>query len=181
MATRLQEHYKKEIAPALAKELSLDNVMAVPTLEKVMVHMSLGKVKDNQQELDAAMRDLTLIAGQKPVFTTAKKAIAGFKVRQGDKIGVKVTLRGARMWEFVDKLFSVALPRTRDFQGLPQSGFDKSGNYTFGLTEQVVFLEIDPNNLDKTRSLQVTLVTKSVKPEHSRALLKQLGLPLARQ
>jgi large subunit ribosomal protein L5 len=181
MATRLKDIYTKEIVPALTKELAVVNPMAVPTLQKVMLHMSLGHVKDNQQELDAAMRDLTLIAGQKPVFTTAKKAIAGFKVRQGDKIGIKVTLRGARMWEFVDKLFSVALPRTRDFQGLPLSGFDRSGNYTFGLAEQVVFLEIDPNKQDKTRSMQITLVAKSVNPEHSRALLTKLGLPLAHQ
>jgi large subunit ribosomal protein L5 len=179
MATRLQEMYKSEVAPALKEELVLTNPMSVPALEKVTLHMSLGKVKDNQQELDAAMRDLTLIAGQKPVFTTARKAIAGFKVRQGDKIGVKVTLRGNRMWEFLDKLFSVALPRTRDFQGLPLSGFDKSGNYTFGLPEQVVFLEIDPNKLDKARSMQITLVAKSVQPEHSKALMQRLGLPLA--
>lgn len=181
MATRLQETYKTQVAPALKDELSLSNPMAVPTLKKVMVHMSLGHVKDNQQELEAAVRDLTLITGQKPVLTEAKKAIAGFKVRKGDKIGAKVTLRGPRMWEFVDKLFSVVLPRTRDFQGLPVTGFDKSGNYTFGLTEQVVFLEIDPNKLDKSRSLQITLVANSQKPEHSQALLKRLGLPLAHQ
>ena len=179
MITRLQEKYQKEIVPALVKDLSIANPMAVPTLEKVNVHMSLGRVKDNQQELEAAFKDLTLITGQKPVYTHAKKAIAGFKVRKGDKIGVKVTLRGERMWEFVDKLFSIVLPRTRDFQGLPVSGFDKSGNYTFGIPEQVVFLEIDPNKLDKSRSLQVTLVANAPKPEQSEALLRRLGLPLA--
>jgi large subunit ribosomal protein L5 len=179
MMTRLQEKYQKEVVPALVEELSITNPMAVPTLEKVSVHMSLGRVKDNQQELEAAFRDLTQITGQKPVFTHAKKAIAGFKVRQGDKIGVKVTLRGERMWEFVDKLFSIVLPRTRDFQGLPVSGFDKSGNYTFGVPEQVVFLEIDPNKLDKTRSLQITLVAKARQPKQSEALLRRLGLPLA--
>ena len=179
MITRLQEKYQKEIVPALVKDLSIANPMAVPTLEKVNVHMSLGRVKDNQQELEAAFKDLTLITGQKPVYTHAKKAIAGFKVRKGDKIGVKVTLRGERMWEFVDKLFSIVLPRTRDFQGLPVSGFDKSGNYTFGIPEQVVFLEIDPNKLDKSRSLEVTLVANAAKPEQSEALLRRLGLPLA--
>ncbi len=179
MASRLQELYIKEIAPALKDELGIKNPMAVPVLDKIIVHMSLGRSKDNQQELEASLKDLTLIAGQKPVFTTAKKAIAGFKVRQGDKIGVKATLRGPRMWEFADKLFSVVLPRTRDFQGLPLSGFDKSGNYTFGMPEQVVFLEIDPNKMDKTRSLQITLVVKSGKAEQSEALLRKLGLPLA--
>lgn len=180
MATRLQEKYQKEIVPALISDLSIKNPMAVPSLAKVNVHMSLGRFKDNQQELEAAFHDMTLITGQKPVYTYAKKAIAGFKVRKGDKIGVKVTLRGPRMWEFVDKLFSIVLPRTRDFQGLPLSGFDKSGNYTFGLAEQVVFLEIDPNKLDKTRSLQITLVAKSTQPEQSRALITRLGLPLER-
>lgn len=178
MATRLQEKYNTEIVPALKEELSITNPMAVPTLQKVVVHMSLGKVKDNAQELEAAFNDLTLIAGQKPVYTYAKKAIAGFKVRKGEKIGAKVTLRGPRMWEFTDKLFSIVLPRTRDFQGLPLSGFDKAGNYTFGVPEQVVFLEIDPNKMDKARSLQITLTTKSSKPEEAKALIKHLGLPL---
>jgi large subunit ribosomal protein L5 len=178
MATRLQEKYQKEVVPALIKDLAIANPMAVPSLEKVNVHMSMGRFKDNQQELEAAFKDMTLITGQKPVYTYSKKAIAGFKVRKGDKIGVKVTLRGPRMWEFVDKLFSIVLPRTRDFQGLPQSGFDKSGNYTFGVPEQVVFLEIDPNKMDKTRSMQITLVAKSRKPEQAKELLSRLGLPL---
>lgn len=178
---RLQEKYNKDIAPALIEEFKLTNPMAAPRLVKVMVHMSLGRAQGNKEEIDRSVQDLTTITGQKPIVTEAKKAIAGFKLRKGDKIGAKVTLRGARMWDFTDKLFTIVMPRTRDFQGLSKNGFDKAGNYTFGVTEQGVFLEIDPNRIDKTRSLQITLVTKSQKPEHGQALLTKLGLPLEKE
>lgn len=179
--SQLKETYQKEIAPAIIQEFGLTNVMAAPRLEKVMVHMSLGRVQGNKEEIEKSTRDLTLITGQKPIVTEAKKAIAGFKIRKGDKIGAKVTLRGDRMWDFVEKLFRVVIPRTRDFQGLSPKGFDKAGNYTFGLNEQGVFLEIDPNKMDKSRSLQITLVTNSQDPEHSRLLLSKLGLPLVKE
>lgn len=179
--SRLQDKYKNEIAPALIEEFKLTNPMSAPRLEKVMVHMSLGRAQGNKEEIDRSVQDLTTITGQKPIVTEAKKAIAGFKLRKGDKIGAKVTLRGPRMWDFTDKLFSITLPRTRDFQGLPKKGFDHSGNYTFGITEQGVFLEIDPNRIDKARSLQITLVTKSQDPQHSQALLAKLGLPLEKE
>lgn len=177
---RLKDTYQKEIAPAIIQEFELSNPMAAPRLEKVMVHMSLGRVQGNKDEIERSTRDLALITGQKPIVTEAKKAIAGFKLRKGDKIGAKVTLRGDRMWDFVDKLFSVVLPRTRDFQGLSANGFDRAGNYTFGLNEQGVFLEIDPNKMDKSRSLQITLVTKAQDSEHAQILLTKLGLPLAK-
>ncbi len=176
--SRLQDKYNNEIAPAIIEEFKLTNPMAAPRLEKVMVHMSLGRAQGNKDEIERSVQDLTIITGQKPIVTEAKKAIAGFKLRKGDKIGAKVTIRGARMWDFTDKLFSIVLPRTRDFQGLSKNGFDRSGNYTFGVTEQGVFLEIDPNRIDKTRSLQITLVTKSQDPQHAQALLTKLGLPL---
>lgn len=179
--SRLKEKYNKELTPALIQELNLDNAMAAPRLMKVMVHMSLGRAQGNKEEIERSAKDLTLITGQKPTITEAKKAIAGFKLRKGDKIGAKVTLRGERMWDFTDKLFTVVLPRTRDFQGLSINGFDKAGNYTFGLREQGVFLEIDPNHMDKPRSMQITFVTSAQKPEHSRALLEKLGLPLEKE
>jgi large subunit ribosomal protein L5 len=175
---QLREKYNKEIVPALSQEFQLSNIMSAPRLEKIIVHMSLGRAQGNKEEIERSLADMTAITGQKPVITEAKKAIAGFKVRKGDKIGAKVTLRGARMWDFLDKLFAIVLPRTRDFQGLPQSGFDKAGNYSFGMSEQVVFLEIDPNKLDRTRGMQITLVTTGGQPDRSRRLLEQLGLPL---
>jgi len=179
--SRLKETYQKDIVPALLKDFELSNVMAAPRLEKVMVHMSLGRAQGNKEEIERSANDLMAITGQKPVITEAKKAIAGFKLRKGDKIGAKVTLRGDRMWDFVDKLFTVVLPRTRDFQGLPKKGFDKAGNYSLGLNEQGVFLEIGPNKMDKARSMQITLVTSSRSAEHSRALLEKLGLPLEKE
>ena len=179
--SRLKEKYNKEISPALIQEFNLDNAMAAPRLVKVMIHMSLGRAQGNKEEIERSAQDLSTITGQKPVITEAKKAIAGFKLRKGDKIGAKVTLRGERMWDFTDKLFTAVLPRTRDFQGLSKNGFDKAGNYTFGLQEQGVFLEIDPNRMDRARSMQITLVTTAQKPEHSRALLEKLGLPLEKE
>jgi large subunit ribosomal protein L5 len=179
--SRLKESYNKEIAPAIIQEFNLDNPMAAPRLLKVLVHMSLGRAQGNKEEIERSAQDLAIITGQKPIITEAKKAIAGFKLRKGDKIGAKVTLRGDRMWDFTDKLFSVVLPRTRDFQGLSKKGFDKAGNYTFGLQEQGVFLEIDPNRMDRARSMQITLVTSAQQPEHSRALLEKLGLPLEKE
>ena len=179
--SRLKEKYQKEIAPAILQESKLSNPMAAPRLEKVMVHMSLGRAQGNKEEIERSTQDLALITGQKPIVTEAKRAIAGFKLRKGDKIGAKVTLRGQRMWDFTDKLFTVVLPRTRDFQGLPKKGFDKAGNYTFGLQEQGVFLEIDPNKMDRPRSMQITLVTNSGTAEQSRMLLEKLGLPLEKE
>lgn len=179
--SRLKEKYQKDIVPAIVKDFELSNVMAAPRLQKVMVHMSLGRAQGNKEEIERSVRDLTVITGQKPLVTEAKKAIAGFKLRKGDKIGAKVTLRGDRMWDFVDKLFTVVLPRTRDFQGLSKNGFDKAGNYSLGLNEQGVFLEIDPNKMDKSRSMQITLVTTSQSAEHSQALLERLGLPLEKE
>ena len=179
--SRLKEKYQKEIVPAILQESKLSNPMAAPRLEKVMVHMSLGRAQGNKEEIERSTQDLALITGQKPIVTEAKRAIAGFKLRKGDKIGAKVTLRGQRMWDFTDKLFTVVLPRTRDFQGLPKKGFDKAGNYTFGLQEQGVFLEIDPNKMDRPRSMQITLVTNSGTAEQSRMLLEKLGLPLEKE
>jgi large subunit ribosomal protein L5 len=177
---RLQEKYQNKIVPALSTDFAIRNVMAVPRLEKAVVHISLGRVNGNKEELQRATDLLTTITGQKPIVTEAKKAVAGFKVRKGDKIGAKVTLRGARMWEFLDKLFSIVLPRTRDFQGLPVTGFDRAGNYTFGISEQGVFLEVDPNKIDKAQSMQITIVTNSRDATQARTLLEQLGLPLER-
>jgi large subunit ribosomal protein L5 len=175
---RLLEKYHNEISPALIEDFSLANVMAVPRLQKVIVHMSLGRLQGNKDEIARSVDDLAIITGQKAFVTEAKKAVAGFKVRKGDKIGAKVTLRGARMWEFTDKLFTIVLPRTRDFQGLPVTGFDRAGNYSFGLSEQGVFLEIDPNRIDKARGMQITLVTSTVNVDHSRKLFERLGLPI---
>ena len=176
---RLQEKYHKVIVPKLIEEVGLSNALEAPRLSKIIVHMSLGRVQGNKEEIEKATQDLTVITGQKPVVTRAKKAIAGFKLKQGDKIGAKVTLRGARMWDFADKLFTIVLPRTRDFQGLPQNGFDRAGNYTFGINEQGVFMEIDANKLDKARGMQITLVAKgSTSAPLVQRLFKDLGLPL---
>ena len=177
MATRLREKYQKEIRPALQKELGLENSMAVPRLEKIVLNMGLGEATQNPKMLDPLVADLTAIAGQKPVSTKAKKSIAAFKVREGQAIGAMVTLRGDRMWEFLDRLLNVALPRVRDFKGVSTKSFDGRGNYTLGLHDQLIFPEIDYARVDKTKGMNVTIVTTAGSDDQARALLKHLGMP----
>jgi large subunit ribosomal protein L5 len=177
MAARLKERYTKEIAPALAKEFDIKNPMAVPRLEKIVLNMGLGEAVANSKIVDTAIEELTSIAGQKPVVTKAKKAIAAFKLRQGMPIGSMVTLRGDRMYEFLDRLVSVALPRVRDFRGVSPKAFDGRGNYTLGVREQLIFPEIDFNKVDKTRGMNISIVTTARDDEQARALLKALGMP----
>lgn len=176
---RLKEKYVKEIMPALQKEFGYTNVMAIPKLDKVIINIGLGEAVQNDKAVDAAVGDLTIISGQKPLVTRAKKSIAGFKLREGMPIGVKVTLRGERMYEFVDRLFSVALPRVRDFHGVPSKSFDGRGNYSLGLKEQLIFPEIDYDKIDKIRGMQVVFTTTAKTDEEGRALLAQLGMPFA--
>ncbi len=174
---RLTEKYKKEIAPALAKEFGIENPMAIPRIEKVIVNMGLGEAIANAKILDTAVEELRSITGQKPVITKAKKSIAAFKLREGMNIGAMVTLRGERMYEFLDRLISVALPRVRDFRGISAKAFDGRGNYTLGVREQLIFPEIDFNKVDKTRGMNISIVTTAKNDEQSRALLKALGMP----
>ena len=176
---RLKEKYVKEIMPAFQKEFGYTNVMAIPKLDKVIINIGLGEAVQNDKAVDAAVGDLTIISGQKPLVTRAKKSIAGFKLREGMPIGVKVTLRGDRMYEFVDRLFSVALPRVRDFHGVPSKSFDGRGNYSLGLKEQLIFPEIDYDKIDKIRGMQVVFTTTAKTDEEGRALLAQLGMPFA--
>jgi large subunit ribosomal protein L5 len=173
---RLKERYRNEIRPELASELGL-NVMAVPGLEKIVVNMGVGDVLRDGKALEHAVADLTVITGQKPIITKAKKSIAGFKLRAGVSIGCKVTLRGDRMWEFLDRMLTTALPRIRDFRGLSPRQFDGHGNYTFGLTEQLIFPEIEYDKVGKVRGMDVTLVTTAADDDQGRALLKRLGFP----
>lgn len=177
MAIRLKERYQKEVKPALKEELSLENVMEVPYVEKVVLNIGLGEALDNAKSLDAAVEDLGKITGQKPVITKARKSIANFKLREGREIGTKVTLRGERMWSFLDRLMSVALPRVRDFRGVNPNGFDGRGNYSLGFSEQLVFPEIDYDEIDKVRGFEVTIVTSAKNDEHGRELLRMLGMP----
>jgi large subunit ribosomal protein L5 len=181
MAARLKERYAKEIAPALAKEFDIKNPMAVPKLEKIVLNMGLGEAVANSKIVDTATEELTSIAGQKPVTTKAKKAIAAFKLRQGMPIGSMVTLRGDRMYEFLDRLVSVALPRVRDFRGVSPKAFDGRGNYTLGIREQLIFPEIDFNKVDKTRGMNISIVTTARDDEQARALLRALGMPFRQQ
>lgn len=174
---RLKEKYKSEIAPAIAKEFGIENVMAIPKLEKIVVNMGVGEAIANSKVLDTAAEEMQTIVGQKPVITKAKKSIAAFKLRQGMSIGVMATLRGERMYEFLDRLISVALPRVRDFRGISPKAFDGRGNYTLGIKEQLIFPEIDFNKVDKTRGMNISIVTTAQNDEHSRALLKALGMP----
>jgi large subunit ribosomal protein L5 len=178
MATvRLKERYQKEIAPAISKEFSIDNPMAVPRLQKIVINMGMGEAIANNKILDTAADELRVITGQKPVITKAKKSIASFKLRQGMPIGVMVTLRGDRMYEFLDRLVSIALPRVRDFRGVSPKAFDGRGNYTLGIREQLIFPEIDFNKVDKTRGMNISIVTTARNDEQARALLKSLGMP----
>jgi large subunit ribosomal protein L5 len=175
---RLKQRFREELLPALQQELSFGNPMQVPRLEKVVVNMGVGEAAREAKLLDAAIEDLTTITGQKPAVTKAKKSIAGFKLREGMTIGCKVTLRGDRMWEFVDRLLSVALPRIRDFRGLDPEAFDGRGNYTIGVTEQLIFPEIDYDKIDRVRGMDITVVTTAKTDDEGRALLKALGFPL---
>lgn len=174
---RLKERYQKEIVPALLKGLDLENVMQVPRLQKVVVNIGMGEAMDNPKSLDAAASDMSQITGQKPVITLARKSIANFKLREGRAIGVKVTLRGEKMWSFVDRLMNVVLPRVRDFRGVSDAAFDGRGNYTLGLREQLIFPEIEYDKIDKIRGLEITLVTTARTDDQAAALLTHLGMP----
>ena len=174
---RLKIIYNEEIAPALFKELSLENVMQVPKIEKVVVNIGVGEALDNPKALDEAVRDLTTITGQHPVVTKAKKSIANFKLREGRAIGTKVTLRGDKMWAFLDRLINVALPRVRDFRGISPDAFDGRGNYTLGLQEQLIFPEINYDEVDSIRGMEITIVTTADNDDQARALLSKFGMP----
>ena len=177
MGARLKERYVQEVGPALQKEYGYTNFMQLPTINKVVVNIGLGEATSNAKAIDAAVNDLKIIVGQKPVVTKAKKSISQFKVRAGMEIGAMVTLRGERMWEFLDRLVTVALPRIRDFQGVSPRSFDGRGNYTLGLREQLVFPEIDYDKVDKLRGLEVSIVTTARTDEEGRRLLQLLGMP----
>jgi large subunit ribosomal protein L5 len=174
---RLKEKYRSEIAPAIAKEFGIENPMAIPKITKVVINMGMGEAISNAKILDTASDELRVITGQKPVTTKAKKSIASFKLRQGMNIGTMVTLRGDRMFEFLDRLISVALPRVRDFRGVSAKAFDGRGNYTLGIREQLIFPEIDFNKVEKTRGMNISIVTTAKNDEQARALLKALGMP----
>ena len=176
-APRLKERYQNEIAPAMREEFGFANVMQVPTLTKIVVNMGVGEAARDAKLIEGAVRDLTLITGQKPAVARARKSIAQFKLREGMPIGVHVTLRGKRMWEFCDRMLSLALPRIRDFRGLSDRQFDGRGNYTFGLTEQLMFHEINPDQVDRQRGMDITLVTTATTDEQGRSLLRRLGFP----
>lgn len=174
---RLKTRYREEILPALQSEFDIKNVMQVPGLTKIVVNMGVGEAARDSKLIEGAIKDLTAITGQKPSVTKARKSIAQFKLREGMPIGCHVTLRGDRMWEFLDRLLSLALPRIRDFRGLSPKQFDGRGNYTFGLTEQVMFHEIDQDRIDRSRGMDITVVTTATNDDEGRALLKQLGFP----
>ena len=174
---RLKTRYREEILPALRSEFDIANVMQVPGLTKIVVNMGVGEAARDSKLIEGAVKDLTAITGQKPLVTKARKSIAQFKLREGMPIGAHTTLRGDRMWEFLDRLLSLALPRIRDFRGLNPNQFDGRGNYTFGLTEQVMFHEIDQDKIDRSRGMDITIVTTATNDEQGRALLKQLGFP----
>jgi large subunit ribosomal protein L5 len=176
---RMRVRYRQEVLPRLQRELGMDNPMRVPRMEKIVVNMGVGDALRDAKLLDAAVADLAIVTGQKPAVTRAKKSIAGFKLREGMAIGAKVTLRGARMWEFLDRLLATALPRIRDFRGLPASAFDGHGNYTLGVSEQLIFPEIDYDKVVKTRGMDITVVTTARTDDEARALLRALGFPFA--
>ena len=181
MAHILKDRYQEEVASALMKSLNLENVMQVPRVEKIVVNIGVGEALDNAKALDAAVADLTKVTGQKPIITKAKKSIANFKLREGRAIGVKVTLRGERMWAFLDRLVNIALPRVRDFRGVSPNAFDGRGNYTLGLREQLVFPEIEYDKIDKLRGLEITIVTSARTDEEGRQLLDMLGMPFRKE
>ncbi|HEV2620389.1 MAG TPA: 50S ribosomal protein L5 [Acidobacteriaceae bacterium] len=177
MASRFREKYVSEIRPAIAKELGITNPMAIPRLEKIVINMGLGEATQNVKIMDPLIADLAAIAGQKPVTTKAKKSIAAFKLREGMPIGAMVTLRGDKMYEFLDRLISIALPRVRDFRGVSSKSFDGRGNYTLGLRDQLIFAEIDYAKVDKMKGMNVTIVTTAADDNAARALLKSFGMP----
>lgn len=181
MAARLKEKIDNEVTPALMQKFGYKSIMQVPKLEKVVINMGVGEAAGNVKILDSAVEDLRLISGQKPVITRAKKSIAGFKLREGMPIGVKVTLRGERMYHFLDKLFNVALPRVRDFRGVSAKAFDGRGNYTLGLKEQLIFPEVEYDKVDKIRGMDIVIVTTANTDEEARELLDQLGMPFVKQ
>ena len=181
MSHVMRERYQEEIVPALMKSLNLPNTMQVPRITKVVVNVGMGEALDNAKSLDAAVSDVVLITGQKPVITKARKSIANFKLREGRQIGVKVTLRGERMWAFLDRLMNVALPRVRDFRGVSANAFDGRGNYTLGLREQLVFPEIEYDKIDKLRGLEISIVTTARTDEEGRQLLQMLGMPFKKE
>jgi large subunit ribosomal protein L5 len=176
---RLKEYYREQLVPTLQQELGYGNVMQVPRLEKIVVNVGLGEALQNAKALDAAVQDITTISGQKPIVTRARRSIASFKLREGNPIGVKVTLRGDRMWDFLDRLCNVALPRQRDFRGISPDSFDGRGNYSLGLREQLVFPEIDYDSIDKIRGMEITIVTTAQTDEEAYHLLRLLGMPFS--
>jgi large subunit ribosomal protein L5 len=178
---RLQQRYTDEVVPALQKEFGYDNVMQVPRLAKAVINIGMGEAIQNAKAMDNAVRDLTDITGQRPVVTRAKRSVAAFKLREGMQIGCMVTLRGRRMYDFLDKLMNVALPRLRDFQGVSTDAFDGRGNYTLGIREQLVFPEINYDKIDKVRGMEITIVTTAHTDEEGRRLLSQLGMPFRRK
>ena len=173
----LKEQYKKEVVPALMKKFNYKSIMEVPSLEKIVINIGLGETKDNPKALDNAMNDLTIITGQKPIITKAKKSIAAFKLREGAKIGCKVTLRAGKMYDFAQKLFNVALPRVRDFRGVSSHSFDGRGNYSLGIKEQLIFPEIEYDKIDKIRGMDIIFVTTAKTDEEAKELLSLLGMP----
>lgn len=177
---RLREFYDTEVVEAMTKKFSYTNKMAVPKIEKVVINMGVGEAKDNAKVLDGAIKDLTIIAGQKPLITKAKKSVAAFKLREGMNIGCKVTLRGDRMYDFVDRLINIALPRVRDFRGVKANSFDGRGNYTMGVKEQLIFPEIEYDKIDKIRGMDIIFVTTAHTDEESRELLRLFGMPFAK-
>jgi large subunit ribosomal protein L5 len=177
MAARLKEHYMKEVRKKLQDEFKIENPMAVPKVEKVVLNMGMGEAIQNAKLLDTAVEELATITGQKPVITKAKKSIASFKLREGQSIGTMVTLRGEKMYEFLDRLISIALPRVRDFRGVPTKSFDGRGNYTLGIRDHLIFPEIDPGKVDKPKGMNITIVTTAKTDDQARVLLRELGMP----
>ena len=178
---RMQERYNNDVVPALRKTFDLKNIMQVPRITKVVVNIGMGEALDNPKALESAVSDLTTVTGQKPVTTKARKSIANFKLREGRLIGTKVTLRGDRMWAFLDRLLSTALPRVRDFRGVSPNAFDGRGNYTLGLRDQLIFPEIEYDKIDKLRGMEVTIVTTAKNDDQARALLQLLGMPFSKK
>ena len=180
MTPRLQEKYKNEVVQAMVEKFGYKNIMEVPKLEKIVINMGVGEAKDNQKILESAVNDLTLISGQKPILTRAKKSVANFKIRENMALGCKVTLRGAKMFEFADKLMSIALPRVRDFRGVSDRAFDGRGNYSLGIKEQLIFPEIEYDKIDKVRGMDICFVTTANNDEEARELLSLMGAPFAK-
>ena len=178
---KMQEKYNQEVVPALRKAFDLKNIMQVPRIEKVVVNIGMGEAMDNPKALEAAVSDLTTVTGQKPIMTKARKSIANFKLREGRLIGTKVTLRGDRMWAFLDRLMNTALPRVRDFRGVSANAFDGRGNYTLGLRDQLIFPEIEYDKIDKLRGMEVTIVTTARNDDQARIMLQLLGMPFSKK